>query len=65
MQNTIIIAASYTLTLSQILHVHGKAMQLHRQSIDFLLNKGYSFKEEGHIFMLKIYGVTYNSYGFT
>ena len=34
MQNTIMIAASYTLTLSQILHVHGKAMQLHRQSID-------------------------------
>ena len=34
MQNTIMIAAGYTLTLSQILHVHGKAMLVHRQSID-------------------------------
>ena len=34
MQSEIMIAASYTLTLSQILHVHGKAIQLHRQSID-------------------------------
>ena len=64
MQNNIIIAASYTLTLSQIIHVHGKAMQLHKQSID-LLKTGYSFKEEGHIFILKIYGVTYNSHSFT
>ena len=64
MQNTIIIAAGYTLTLSQIIHVHGKAMQLHKQSID-LHKKGYSFNKEGQIFMLKIYGVTYNSYGFT
>ena len=64
MQSNIIIAASYTLTPSQILHFHGKALQLHKQSID-LHQQGYSFKEDGHIFILKMYGVTYNSYGFT
>ena len=59
MQHTIMIAASCTLTLSQILHFHGKAMQLHKQSID-LHEQAYSFKEEGRIFILKMYGVTYN-----
>ena len=46
MQNTIIIAASYTVTLSQILHVHGKAMQLHRQSIDFYIKKAIALKRK-------------------
>ena len=46
MQNTIIIAAGYTLTLSQILHVHGKAMQLHRQSIDFYITKAIALKRK-------------------
>ena len=64
MQNNNIIEASYTLALSQIIHVHGKAKQLHKQSID-LHKKGYGFKEEGNIVILKMYGVTYNSYGFT
>ena len=46
MQNTIMIAASYTLTLSQILHVHGKAMQLQRQSVDLYINLNWEAVEK-------------------